>query len=95
VEGGGEGGRERGRERGGEGDASVRTWACPRGRIYASTRTRFLPRRWAVKTRPPGKRGRGWTSGRRLGRHDGNFPLKSSFMTSLRTGWEGVRMGRM
>jgi hypothetical protein len=50
--------------------------------FFASMRTRFLLRRWAVKTHPRGKRGRGRTSGRK-GRPDGNFPPKSSFMTSL------------
>jgi hypothetical protein len=63
--------------------------------FFASARTRFLPRRWTVKTRPwvkprpRGKRGRAQTSGRhpqtsgRKGRPDSNFPRKSSFMTSL------------
>jgi hypothetical protein len=58
-------------------------------------RTRFLPHPQTVKTRqrvklhPWGKRGRGWTSGRRprtfgrKGRPDGNFHPKFSFMTSL------------
>jgi hypothetical protein len=59
------------------------------GRTPASARTRFLPRRRTVKTHPRGKRGRGRTFERyprtseRKGRPDGNFPPKSSFMTSL------------
>jgi hypothetical protein len=55
---------------------------CPCGCIVASARTRFLPRRRTVKTRPRGKRGCGRTSGRK-GLPDGNFPPNSSFMTSL------------
>jgi hypothetical protein len=86
--------RPRGQQRGGEGDASARTWASAQTHtsvsadMGASARTRFLLRRQTVKTRPRvephprGKRGRGRTS-RRKGRPDGNFPPKSSFMTSL------------
>jgi hypothetical protein len=84
------------RDNPGRSPASVRTAEgregegrrCVRVDALVSARTRFLPRRRTVKTRPRvkprpwGKRGRGRTSGRK-GRPDGNFPPKSSFMTSL------------
>jgi hypothetical protein len=62
--------------------AFAQTHSSVRADASASAWTRFLPHRRTVKTRPWGKRGRERTSGQK-GRADGNFPPKSSFMTSL------------